>query len=309
MEMAAPTRLGPWVILSFCTISVIADMKNACSSPSGFLPSNSCSSYFYCDWLGNPQEGECEEGKFWNKDSELCDLEENVSCGKGLFRSGSVVKAGLQLASIAGVSLANLLGSSATTNIEKENENEQTFITEIFGTETKAYPLDSTNINYIEEENVQDVITGRFGTLPLKEKEGPGSSFLYDDTEYDYKTEAYETTPAFTISRAKQLFLQKNDDNLPKIINEVLEQREEITPTPLTISGAKQLFLRKNDDNLPRIINRVLEQRKEITPPLTISGAKQLFLRKNDDNLPRIINRVLEQREEITPPLTISGAK
>merc|ERR1719508_146606 len=284
MEMAAPTRLGPWVILSFCTISVIADMKNACSSPSGFLPSSSCSSYFYCDWLGNPQEGECEEGKFWNKDSEFCDLEENVSCGKGLFRSGSVVKAGLQLASIAGVSLANLLGSSATNNIEKENG--QPFIMEIFGTETKAYPLDSTNIDDIEEENIQDVITGRFGTLPLKEKEGPGSSFLYDDTEYDYKTEAYETTPAFTISRAKQLFLQKNDNNLPKIINEVLEQREEITPTPLTISGAKQLFLRKNDDNLPRIINRVLEQREEITPPpLTI----------------------LEQREEIAPALTISG--
>jgi len=116
-------------------------------------------------------------------------------------------------------------------------------------------------------------------------------------------------TPALTISGAKQLFLQKNDNNLPRIINRVLEQREEITP-PLTISGAKRLFLRKNDDNLPRIINKVLEQREEITPPaLTISGAKQLFLQKNDDNLPKIINEVLEQRDELTPALTISGAK
>ena len=96
--------------------------SSACSSPSVFLPSSSCSSYFYCDWLGNPQEGECEEGKLWNKDLEFCDLEENVSCGKDKFyayfyfceyqvsyldllwllrRGSSYVKAGLQLVSIA----------------------------------------------------------------------------------------------------------------------------------------------------------------------------------------------------------------
>ena len=31
------------------------------------------------------QEGECEEGKLWNKDLEFCDLEENVTCRRGRF--------------------------------------------------------------------------------------------------------------------------------------------------------------------------------------------------------------------------------
>ena len=40
------------------------------------------------------------------------------------------------------------MGSSATSNIEKENENEQTFITERFGTETKGKAFGNPDIKF-----------------------------------------------------------------------------------------------------------------------------------------------------------------
>merc|ERR1719186_1649714 len=284
MEMAAQTRLGLGLgaILSFCKIFVIADMESACSSPSGFLPSSSCSSYFYCDWLGNPQEGECEEGKFWNKDLEFCDLEENVSCGKGLFshfKSGSsVVKVGLQLVSIAGVSIANMLGSTDTNNIENENEKDQTFIEQRFGTETKAYPLDPTDTNDIKKENGKDVINGRFGTLPvfteIREEENKNEELK--DFFDKFQHEEYETAGTKT---GQQDYSKLDKISITYFVDKdlaVLEQQEETTP--FTISRAKQLFLQNNDNNMPRIINKVLEQQEEINPGLTISGAKQPIL-------------------------------
>eukprot|EP00092_Neocalanus_flemingeri_P088586 GFUD01111944.1.p1 GENE.GFUD01111944.1~~GFUD01111944.1.p1 ORF type:complete len:531 (+),score=100.58 GFUD01111944.1:121-1713(+) len=97
-----------------CFISGMASKEDACKRPSGFSVSpSSCSQYFYCDSLGESQEGECEEGKFWNKDIEVCDLEENVPCGKGfswhLKRGSSFIKAGLNLLTTAYRVIDNLL--------------------------------------------------------------------------------------------------------------------------------------------------------------------------------------------------------
>eukprot|EP00092_Neocalanus_flemingeri_P053132 GFUD01062350.1.p1 GENE.GFUD01062350.1~~GFUD01062350.1.p1 ORF type:complete len:122 (-),score=20.78 GFUD01062350.1:381-746(-) len=77
-------RTAWWCCLLICCFSGIASREDACMQPAGFsASSSSCSKYFYCDSQGVSQEGECEKGKFWNKDLELCDWQENVTCGKG----------------------------------------------------------------------------------------------------------------------------------------------------------------------------------------------------------------------------------
>lgn len=113
--------MGAHIVLVFAfTIFNICgrvQAQNACSSPSGFLPSSaSCSSYLYCDFLGREQEAECGDGQLWNKDLDSCDLEPNVDCGKGLggfLRKGSAfLKIGLGLASVAQGVATNLIDSN-----------------------------------------------------------------------------------------------------------------------------------------------------------------------------------------------------
>jgi len=117
-----------FTIFNFC---VRVQAQNACSSPSGFLPSStSCSSYLYCDFLGREQEAECGDGKLWNQDLESCDQEQNVDCGKGFggfLRKGSAILGiGLGLASVAKGVATNLIDPNDLYNspIEPDSTNE-----------------------------------------------------------------------------------------------------------------------------------------------------------------------------------------
>ena len=51
--------------------------------------------------MGTQQKAQCEEGKLWSKELELCDFEQNVSCeGRGELRGG---RFGLNKSQFSGV--------------------------------------------------------------------------------------------------------------------------------------------------------------------------------------------------------------
>jgi len=144
-----------------------------------------------------------------------------------------------------------MLGSTDTNNIEEENENDKTFIEQRFGTGTKAYPLEPTDKFQYKEYESAGKKTGQQDFS----KQDKISFTNFEDNNLAVLEQQEETTP-FTISRAKQLFLQKNDNIMPRIINKVLEQQEDIN-LGLTISGAKQPSMQENNyNNFPRIMNK-----------------------------------------------------
>eukprot|EP00092_Neocalanus_flemingeri_P018880 GFUD01020448.1.p1 GENE.GFUD01020448.1~~GFUD01020448.1.p1 ORF type:complete len:335 (+),score=110.48 GFUD01020448.1:139-1143(+) len=182
-------------VLILCTISAIAgrEWEDACQIPSGLSPSpSSCSSYFYCSALTRSQEGECEEGKLWNKELEICDLEQNVSCGKGIFW---YLKTGLQLAVIAGRVTNNLMNHSAAKqgSYPAKNENmDQPFIKKRFGSDRlfNAVKNDQTNTGEKGEEAIRmllDTMTIRpqQATTPSQDEGGSVSVSKFDDVEVD----------------------------------------------------------------------------------------------------------------------------
>eukprot|EP00092_Neocalanus_flemingeri_P040924 GFUD01044558.1.p1 GENE.GFUD01044558.1~~GFUD01044558.1.p1 ORF type:complete len:310 (+),score=73.21 GFUD01044558.1:128-1057(+) len=255
-------QAGVWLILSICCICVIADKENACESPSGFSPSSSCSSYFYCDQLGVSREGKCEEGKLWNKELEFCDFAQNVTCRKDLFwffRKGSAfLTAGLRLASVAHRVTANLLGPRSV-NITKYKTEEDNSMFETGNTEKMNEQKES-------EEGIDTYDYRQLQPRPVtklsQEEEGSGSSdyTYHDDTDYEYHDDGFDKEIKEE-KKAKQNFSEQDKISITNFVNkkvDLFEQPEETTPA-FTISRVfkplffKPLFLEKKIENLPAV--------------------------------------------------------
>jgi len=128
--------------LTILTIFGSARSQDACNTASGFTPSpTSCSSYFYCDFLGRVQEAECEEGRVWNQDLESCDEATNVRCIaksdplRFLKEGPGILKLGLQLASLAGRVGTNLVGLATGSDPSEEKEVDVPILKARFGAE------------------------------------------------------------------------------------------------------------------------------------------------------------------------------
>merc|ERR1719334_837558 len=85
-------------------------MPPGCNGTEGL----SCHNRNHCS-----QDG-CDNGLVWNKELQICDLEENVTCPRDIFwlirRGAALFKTGLHLATIAHGVTSNLLSSSLPLN-------------------------------------------------------------------------------------------------------------------------------------------------------------------------------------------------
>ena len=77
--------------------------------------------------------------------------------------------------------------------------------------------MSPTDRNNKEKENGQPFIRERFGTEQDFSEQDKISITNFNDKKVAVLEQREETIPAFTISRAKQLFLQKSDKKLSKL--------------------------------------------------------------------------------------------
>ena len=80
--------------------------------------------------------------------------------------------------------------------------------------------MSPTDTNNKEMENVQPFIRERFGTDQDFSEQDKISITNFNDKKVAVLEQREETIPAFTISRAKQLFLQESDKKLSRKMNE-----------------------------------------------------------------------------------------